>query len=355
MIRPAERKREAFTLIELLVVVGVIALLLGISVPALRRAREMGRETVCRSNLRQLAIILNTYTSEHDQRFPNPQFIYHSPESFDRDRWGDYYICCRWHDARMGFDSDLLREHPELRGSLWPYLGTADILICAEGRRVNELRGCCNACLLCRHDGSIPVVCQYTYTMNAYLGSTIRTGSAGTERGGLRLDSRTIREVPVKRTSQVTRSPAQVFAFGEQNSWAVNVEGIQPLGPPRWPAAYNLSGRYRGSPVHHGTLRYSCLEILATRIVTNDGGLRHDVNRIGDSFATYHRPKGGDLNTGHSYAAMLDGHVEKITVADQLRRSRQIPNLNPSHLGPGGNLALAWPLDVPPAGGWENQ
>jgi len=347
--------RRAFTLIELLVVIGVIALLLAITVPALRRAREMGRETVCRSNLRQLAIILDTYTSEHDQRFPDPGTIYYSSESLDRNKWADYYRCCRWHDSRMGFDSDLLREQPELRGSLWPYLGTANILICVEGRRVNELRGCCNTCGSCSHDRSIPVACQYTYTMNAYLSSTIRTGSAGTERGGLRLDKRTIREVPVRRASQVTRSPAQVFAFAEQNSWAVNVDGIQPLGPPRWPAGYELSGRYRDPDAHHGTLRYSSLEILATRTITGDGDLRQNVNRIGHSFATYHRPKGGDLNTGHSYAAMLDGHVEKITVADQLRRSRENPGFGASRLGPGGNLALAWPLDVPPPGGWENQ
>ena len=76
---------------------------------------------------------------------------------------------------------------------------------------------------------------------------------------------------------------------------------------------------------------------------------------VGDAFATYHRPHGGDLNKGHSYVSMLDGHVRKITVADQLRRSRWDPNLPESRLGPGGNLHLAWPLDVPPLGGWENQ
>jgi len=76
---------------------------------------------------------------------------------------------------------------------------------------------------------------------------------------------------------------------------------------------------------------------------------------VGDAFATYHRPRGGDLNTGHSFISMLDGHVRKVTVSDQLRRSRQDPNIPPSKLGPGGNLHLAWPLDVPPLAGWENQ
>jgi len=52
---------------------------------------------------------------------------------------------------------------------------------------------------------------------------------------------------------------------------------------------------------------------------------------------------------------MLDGHVEKVTARDQLRRSRQVPGIGTSRFGLGGNLSLAWPIDIPPPGGWENQ
>jgi len=346
--------RKAFTLIELLVVIGIIALLLAIGIPAMRRVREQGRETVCRSNLRQLAIILRTYTNEHDNLFPNPSYIYHSPASFDRDKWGDYYVSCRWHDDRMRFDGPLLHDHPELRGSLWPYLGDKEIMRCQVGRRANDLRGCYNYCSLCWHDGTIPVVCQYTYTMNTYLGSTLFTGGTGTGNGGVGLNRHTIREMAVRRTSQVTRSPSEVFVFGEQNSWAMNTEGKQPSGPPMWVANYNLSGKkypYRG---HFGTLRLPSLNIAATHRISG-GRLKQDADYIGHAFATYHRPKNGDLNTGYSFVAMLDGHVKKVTVADQLRQSRRVPGLAESRLGPGGNLALAWPVDVPPLGGWESQ
>ncbi len=130
--------RKAFTLIELLIVVAIIALLMAIGLPAMRYARDQGRETVCRSNLRQLAIMLKTYTSDHNQLFPDAHYIYHSAESIDRKRWSDYYICCRWHDERMGYDSPLMHEHPELRGSLWPYLGNKDILRCPIGRRTTN-------------------------------------------------------------------------------------------------------------------------------------------------------------------------------------------------------------------------
>jgi hypothetical protein len=254
----------------------------------------------------------------------------------------------------MGFESRLLQDNAELRGALWPYLGDEEITRCQVGQRANNQRRCRNACLTCRHDDTIPIACQYTYTMNAYLGSTISTGGTGDGSGTPGLDKRTIREVPVERTSQVTRSPATVFAFGEQNSWAMNVVGKQPLGPPAWIAECDLSGRSIRPDGHYGTLRYADLEIASTYRIRS-GELRKDENRIGHAFATCHRPKGGDLNTGFSFAGMLDGHVEKITVGDQLRQSRRPPGMAASRLGPGGNLAVAWPLDVPPPGGWENQ
>jgi prepilin-type N-terminal cleavage/methylation domain-containing protein/prepilin-type processing-associated H-X9-DG protein len=62
--------RRAFTLIELLVVIAVIALLVGLALPALSRAREAGRATICLSNQRQIGIALSMYASTYKEWIP---------------------------------------------------------------------------------------------------------------------------------------------------------------------------------------------------------------------------------------------------------------------------------------------
>ena len=62
------QKRNAFTLIELLVVISIIALLIGILLPALGSARMTARTIACASNIRQGAIATEIWGAENSGR-----------------------------------------------------------------------------------------------------------------------------------------------------------------------------------------------------------------------------------------------------------------------------------------------
>lgn len=129
-VRPGDRGR-GFSLIELLVVLAVLGILISLLLPAVSRARESGRTSVCLGNQRQLLTGWRLYTEDARGRFPWSQIL-----PLARPGWpveSNQPVWCRGTMSYFGPPEDrtnaaaLVEAGP---GSIGPYLRQPSLYRC---------------------------------------------------------------------------------------------------------------------------------------------------------------------------------------------------------------------------------
>ncbi len=121
------RLRDGFTLIELLVVVAIIAILAAMLLPALRTAREAGRQTACINNLRQLGLGFSMYLDDSEGWYPGG-----AP-------WPNW-MQTRFDWIRMVGRSAPYRPADVTQGAIYPYVKSPGAYVCPTDdiRRIRD-------------------------------------------------------------------------------------------------------------------------------------------------------------------------------------------------------------------------
>ena len=128
-IRALETKPRGFTLIELLVVIAIIAILAGMLLPSLAKAKTKAQGVYCVNNQKQLTLCWMMYADDNDGK------LVKNADGANRDSWVGGWLDFTGTDAT----NVLLVQSPI--GKLWPYNKSLAIYKCPADKSMAKIGG----------------------------------------------------------------------------------------------------------------------------------------------------------------------------------------------------------------------
>jgi prepilin-type N-terminal cleavage/methylation domain-containing protein/prepilin-type processing-associated H-X9-DG protein len=278
---------RAFTLIELLVVIAVIAVLMGILMPALQKAKEQGQTAVCQGNLKGYSLAVAMYAQDNDDKFSNSDNCYfYTSDQLPGETAGSF-LHRRWCNGEVN-----LKRRPQLAGEFFKYLADVKGLICPTFKKLamnkdQVISGSTADGDLVQFDNDIATGVSFyepwhNYTQNAYLGPP----KSGTNNS------------VCQKTMQV-KDPATVFVFADEG--------------PYTQSGYNRQGL-------NDTRLWVIYATDESRAAVKQYGTKWNVKPGPDSFgemcdmvAGFHYAPSGNVIAGKGNCSFADGHVAPVS------------------------------------------